>query len=84
MVPNKEIILQGNKIVLKDDKKKEILDVCEGVAKKRGLVAEIETKEELIINLESFGQMSAEEIFVNSIETLKKDLNDFSKRINKA
>ena len=79
-----EIQTKGNKIVLVDDKKKEVLDVCEGVAKKNGKSAEVETTEDIILTLESFGQMPVGDIFVNSIGVLKKDLDNFSKTIGKA
>ena len=65
-------------------KKKEVLDVCEGVAKKNGKSAEVETTEDIILTLESFGQMPVGDIFVNCIGVLKKDLDNFSKTIGKA
>ncbi|MBU2615779.1 MAG: DNA-directed RNA polymerase subunit D [Nanoarchaeota archaeon] len=79
-----EIQTKGNKIVLVDDKKKEVLDVCEGVAKKNRKLAEVETTGDIVLTLESFGQMPVGDIFVNSIGALKKDLDNFSKTIGKA
>ncbi|MBU2616688.1 MAG: DNA-directed RNA polymerase subunit D [Nanoarchaeota archaeon] len=79
-----EIQTKGNKIVLIDDKKREVLDVCEGVAKKNGKPAEVETTGNIVLTLESFGQMPVGDIFVNSIGALKKDLDNFSKTIGKA
>ena len=78
-----EIKEKGNKIIVIDNKKKEILDFCEGLANKRKKKAEVETKNELVITLESFGQMSPEEIFKKSIEALKKDLSSIQKEIGK-
>ncbi len=81
IIPDVEINVKGNKAVIIDDKEREILDVCEGIAEKEGKDAEIKTKEELIFNIESFGQIEAKDIFVKSIEALKKDLGDFAKKI---
>ena len=81
---NNRIKEKGQKIVLLDNKKQEISDVCEGICKKHGKKAEIDYKKELVITLESFGQMSVGEIFKKSIEILKKDLASLSKKIGKA
>ncbi len=80
---NIEIKEKGNKIILIDNKKKEITDFCEGVAERKGKKIEIETKEELVLTIESFGQMPPEEIFKKSIEGLKKELLILSKEIDK-
>lgn len=82
--PENEIKEKGNKIVIIDNKKNEILDFCEGVAEKKKKKTEIETKSELVITLESFGQMSPEDMFKKSIEVLKKDLTLVQKGIDKA
>lgn len=82
--PNNEIKEKGQKISILDDKKQEILDLCDGICKKHGKKAEIDYKKELIITIETFGQMSVEEIFKKSIEILKKDLASLSKKIGKA
>ena len=39
------------------------------------------SSKELIINLESFGQLPVNEIFIKSIETLKKDIASVSKKV---
>ena len=72
------------KIVITDNKKREVADVCEGIANRKGKKAEINPKKEMIITLESFGQMGAGDIFVKAIEVLKKDIASFSKSIEKA
>ena len=46
-------------------------------------IIKINDSEKLSIKLESFGQMTAKDIFTESINTLKKDLKDFSKSISK-
>jgi len=81
--PQNEIKDKGDKIIILDNKKKEIRDVCEGIADKSGKKAEIKSLGKLIITLESFGQMDVKEMFKKSIETLKKDLEEVSKKISK-
>ena len=82
--PNLDIKEKGDKLIIIDDKQKEICDVCEGICEKVGKKAETEIKNELVITLESFGQLKPEEIFKKSIDELKKDLSDFAKKIEKA
>lgn len=83
MLPNNEIKEKGNKIVIVDNGKKEIIDFCEGICNEEGVKPEIEMKDDLIVTIESFGQMSPEEIFKKSIEEMKKDLSEVSKKIEK-
>lgn len=79
-----EIKEKGNKIIIIDNKKDSILDVCEGIAEKEGEKVETEIKDGLIITLESFGQKEVKDIFNESVSQLKKDLNDVSKKVDKA
>ena len=44
---------------------------------------EIIPSDELIITVESFGQMDAGDIFKKSIEALKKDLSTVEKKVEK-
>ena len=81
--PDANIKEKGNKIIILDDKKKDLADFCEGIANKHKKKAEINSKGELIITLESFGQMSVENIFKKSVETLKKDFSSLAKEIGK-
>ena len=78
-----EIKEKGNKIVVYDDKKKGILDVCEGICNANGKKAEVKFSHELIINLESFGQMNVKNVFKKSIDELKKDLSKIPKKLGK-
>jgi len=82
--PNLEIKEKGDKLIVIDDKQKEICDVCEGICEKVGKKADVEIKNELVITLESFGQLKPEEVFKKSIDELKKDLSEFVKKIEKA
>ena len=81
--PNIKIKEKGDKIIILDNEKKEVCDVCEGICEKSGKKIEIKPLKELIITLESFGQLSVEEIFKKSIDVLKKDLAEVSKKVNK-
>ena len=81
--PSVEIKEKGNKIVIVDNKSKEVADVCEGISSKKKKKAEIELKDELVVTIESFGQMPVEEIFKKSVEALEKDLNAVAKSIDK-
>lgn len=83
-IPNNEVKIKGDNVVILDNKKQEIVDVCERICNLQGKNAEINFKDELIITLESFGQMDVKEIIKKSIEGLKKDLFDISKKINKS
>jgi DNA-directed RNA polymerase subunit D len=81
--PDSEIKIKGNKAIVLDDKEKEIYDFCEGISEKEGKEIEVKPLKEIIINIDSFGQMEPKEIFVKSINALKKDLEDFAKKISK-
>src|SRR3989344_6114302 len=81
--PNAEIKEKGNKIIVMDNKKSEMVDFCEGIAEKKNKKAEIETGSELVITIESFGQMSPEDMFKKSTEELRKDLSAIQKASEK-
>lgn len=79
--PKCNIKEKGNKILIIDDKAREITDVIEGIANKVGKEAEVEVKPELIITVESFGQLEAKDIFKKAIDALEKDLSEVSKAL---
>jgi DNA-directed RNA polymerase subunit D len=81
--PNHEVKEKGNKISIVDNKKEEIADVCEGISRKKGKSYETNLTGNLIVNLESFGQLDVEEMFKESISELKKDLQKVSKEVKK-
>lgn len=83
MLPENEIKEKGNKIVILDNKKKEIEDICESISNEKGKNIEVELKDGLIITLESFGQLNVEDIMKKSIDEFKKDLNEIAKKVNK-
>lgn len=77
--PNVNIRESGNQIIILDDQEEEISDVCTGMAEKFGEKPEVKENSELIIKIESFGQISPEAIFEKSIDELRKDLGNVSK-----
>ena len=83
LCPENEIKEKGNKITVIDNQKKEIADICESVSNGEEKKAEIEFKKDLIITVETFGQMSPEEMFKKSIDELRKDLESVSKKVEK-
>ena len=74
---------KSDKISIVDDAKKSIVDLCLGIAKKEGKKAESAKTREIAITIESFGQISAEEIFKKSIAELEKDLKEVAKKSGK-
>lgn len=81
--PGNEVKEKGDKIVIIDDKEKEICDVCEGICERAKKEAETNYTDELIINVESFGQLDVKDIFKKSVDVLKKDLTEVGKKISK-
>ena len=60
--------------MIKDNKTKTLIDFCEGICNKNKEKYDIQDLDEIIFSVESFGQISPEEIFNKSLEFLKKDL----------
>lgn len=83
VAPEAEIKEHGNRIKILDNGKKEVTDVIEGIAIKKKKQAEIVAGKDLIITVESFGQIDPKGIFNESISTLKKDLANVEKAIEK-
>ena len=82
--PDADIKEKGNKITIKDNKKKSILEVCEGIVEKEKKEYNIEDSDELIVTIESFGQINVKDIFSKAIKELKSDLDEVTKKIDKA
>jgi len=79
--PETEIKEKGNKIIIKDNKDVPLIDFCEGIAIKIGKKAEIKDGEDLVIKIESFGQIETKDIFKKSLDILRKDLTQIAKKI---
>lgn len=81
LIPNIKIESKGDKVLIIDDKEKEVCDICEGISEKQNKKIETKPTKEIVISLESFGQIEPKNIFLKSIEALKKDLAGFEKSI---
>ncbi len=79
--PQTEIKVKGSKISFKDDQERSLLDFCEGLGQKAKKKIEVVETGEIIFNVESFGQMKAEEVFKKAIDALKKDLKHIAKTL---
>jgi len=79
--PEVKIKEKDGKIIFVDDGEREMVDVCGGIVEKNGEKIEIKDLGKVIFNIEGFGQIKVEEIFKRSIEVLKKDLDEFSKKL---
>lgn len=82
--PKNEAKEKGDKVIVSDNLKKEVTDVCEGAAHKEKKRIEIMPTGELVISVESFGQLTPDKMVSESVSVLKKDLSEFSKFISKA
>jgi DNA-directed RNA polymerase subunit D len=80
--PNNEIKEKGDKIIVEDNKRKSVLDFAEGLSMKKNKKIEVKDKKDLIITIESFGQLTPQDIFKKSLEILKKDLKEIAKKID--
>lgn len=78
--PNK-ITEKANKIIIQDNLEKPIIDFCEGLAVKNKEKIEVNPKQEIILNIESFGQITPEEIFTKSLDILRKNLSEVAKKL---
>ncbi len=78
---NNEIKEKANKIIVLDNQKKEVADRCEFICEKNNKPPEIIKTNELIISLESFGQIDSENIFKKAVNVLKKDLTELEKKL---
>lgn len=79
--PETKISEKGNKILIKDEEVNPVGEAIEGIVEKSGEDFETKILDELIISMESFGQIEVKEIFKKSIDQVKKDLNDLIKEL---
>ncbi len=79
----KKILKNGaGKITVTDNQKCDMCEACVDFCKKQGKgTIELVPTKELLITLESFGQMSVEELFKKVSGVLKKDLGEVSKKL---
>lgn len=82
--PKKLLKVDNGKICIIDEYECDLCEECVDFCKKKGKESiQMVKTGELIVTLESFGQISAEDMFKKSIETLEKDLAEISKKISK-
>lgn len=79
----KEIFkIDKDKIVIENIDRCDICEMCTDFCKKEGNESvKVTPTDELIVNLESFGQMKVKNILGNTINILKKDLEVVSKKL---
>ena len=83
--PKKAIIIKGNKIEI-DPLKCDVCEACiEYCNNKNKKALDISFSDrDFLFNVESFGQLEPEEIFLESIEALNCNLDEFEKLVSKA
>jgi len=82
--PQKILKSENGKVSVTDEKKCDMCEACTDLCRKMGKESiELIPTEELIITVESFGQIPEEEIFQGAIEALTEDLKEVSKSISK-
>ncbi|MFA5071458.1 MAG: DNA-directed RNA polymerase subunit D [Candidatus Pacearchaeota archaeon] len=75
---------ENGKVVIVDENKCDACEACVEFCKKKGKNSiELTPTGELMITVESFGQMDEDEMFKQSIEVLKEDLKEVAKKISK-
>lgn len=81
--PRKAISNQGNKIII-DEKKCDLCGACiEKCNKLKEAIKITPSTEDFIFFVESFGQLSPEEIFISSIDIFNEHLDELSKELKK-
>jgi len=82
--PKKILVLDNGKVSITNEEQCDMCEACMDFCRKekKGSIEIIPTKE-LVITIESFGQIEEEEIFKKAIEALKDDLKDIAKKIAK-
>ncbi len=81
--PKKVFEMQNGKVVVRDSFSCDDCESCIELGLKQGKpeIVKITLNGELYVTLESFGQLSVEDIFEKSIKELKNDLGEFGKQV---
>ena len=78
--PKKILKFENGKVSVDDNLKCDMCDACVEFCNKQNKDSiKISSSSDLLVTLESFGQLPVEEIFSKSIEALQADLGEFSK-----
>jgi DNA-directed RNA polymerase subunit D len=80
--PKKVFELQGDKIVVKNGLACDMCNSCVELCEKKGKEEEIsvDSSKELMITAESWGQLEIKDMIEKTIDILKKDLKEISKK----
>ncbi len=82
--PKKILKVDNGKVCVINEYECDLCEECVEFCKKKGKDSiQLIPTGELVITVESFGQINEQEIFKRSIETLEKDLAEVSKKISK-
>ena len=82
--PQKVFDLEAGKVSVIDENKCDMCEMCVDLARKMGKnCIELTPTGELVITIESFGQIDEKEIFKRAIEILQDDLKEVLKKISK-
>lgn len=79
--PEVKVKEKGNKATIVDDQAKSFLDFAEGISEREKKEFEVKDTDEVIVSVESFGQLKVEDLLKKSVDILKKDLAEVSKKI---
>jgi len=79
--PDAQIKEKGDKRIILDDGEKEITDFVEGISNSKGKKYEISLLDDVVVNLESFGQIDVKDMFKKAIDVLQKDLAEVDKKL---
>ncbi|VVB82218.1 DNA-directed RNA polymerase subunit D [uncultured archaeon] len=82
--PRNVFKVENGKVIVADEEKCDMCEACTDLCTKMGKKSiELTPTNELVLTVESFGQMDEEEIFKKAIESLKDDLEEVTKKISK-
>ena len=82
--PREVFKLENGKVIVSDEEKCDMCEACTDFCRKAGKNSvELIPSDELIITVESFGQINEEEIFKKAIEALQEDLKEVAKKVGK-
>ena len=80
--PQKIIKIKENRLVVENESKCDGCELCVEKCQKKGKdFIKITPGKDLLVTIESFGQLDSSEILKKSIDFLKKDLNEVSKEL---
>jgi len=80
--PKKILKIKNEKVVVEEPEKCDFCESCVDFCKKQGKDSiRLDSTKDLVVTIESFGQLDTKDVLNKSIETLKKDLLQASKKL---